>query len=135
MSLNAAPGEKNLDELLRSMQPVLHAETYVFATVATDFNGAALEPRMQFTELEGCTLIIEQHRADSAGLTYEFPCKMITLNIHSSLDAVGFLARITTKLASLSMGVNPVSGFFHDHLFVPIDRAEDALDALRGMTR
>ena len=134
MTSNAALGEQNLDELIRSMQPVLHEQTYVFATVIAEFDSAALEPQMQFHEVEGCTLIIEQHRADSAGLTYEFPCKMITLNIHSSLDAVGFLARITTKLASLSMGVNPVSGFYHDHLFVPIDRAEDALDALRGMT-
>jgi len=25
------------------------------------------------------------------------------------------------------MGVNPVSAFHHDHLFVPADRAEEAL--------
>ena len=60
---------------------------------------------------------------------------MITLNVHSALDAVGFLARVTTRLASLGMGVNPVAGYFHDHLFVPVDRAEEAMTALHEMAR
>ena len=63
---------------------------------------------------------------------------MITLNVHSSLDAVGFLAAITTRLATAGMGVNPVSGYFHDHLFVPADRADEAmaiLEALAGDNR
>jgi len=55
---------------------------------------------------------------------------MITLNIHSSLEAVGFLAAITTRLASAGMGVNPVSAFYHDHLFVPADRADEAMALL-----
>jgi hypothetical protein len=29
------------------------------------------------------------------------------------------------------MGVNPVAGFFHDHLFIPEGREEDALSLLR----
>jgi hypothetical protein len=47
-----------------------------------------------------------------------FPCKKVTLGVHSSLDAVGFMAAITTRLAKISIGVNPVSGFYHDHLYV-----------------
>ena len=58
---------------------------------------------------------------------------MITLNIHSSLEAVGFLAALLPALAAEGMGVNPVSGFFHDHLFVPADRAEDALRVLKAL--
>jgi hypothetical protein len=60
---------------------------------------------------------------------------MVTLNIHSSLEAVGFLAAITTRLAAAGMGVNPVSAFYHDHLFVPADRAEEALDLLRQLAK
>ncbi|TIM21889.1 MAG: ACT domain-containing protein, partial [Mesorhizobium sp.] len=56
-----------------------------------------------------------------------------TLNIHSSLEAVGFLAAITTRLAAAEIGVNPVSAFYHDHLFVPVDRAEEAIDVLRRL--
>lgn len=55
---------------------------------------------------------------------------MITLNVQSSLDAVGFMAVIATRLAKCGMGVNPVSGFLHDHLFVPVGREEDAVREL-----
>lgn len=58
---------------------------------------------------------------------------MITCEIHSSLEAVGFLAVITARLRDLGMGVNPVSGFFHDHLFVPEGREEEAVGALRRL--
>jgi hypothetical protein len=55
---------------------------------------------------------------------------MITLEVHSSLEAVGFLAAIATRLAAAGIGVNPVAGYFHDHLFVPEARAEEAMRLL-----
>jgi hypothetical protein len=94
-----------------------------------------LDPVMVFREREGTTLIATDEAAKAAGLTASFRCRMITLNIHSSLEAVGFLAAITTRLAAAGMGVNPVSAFYHDHLFVPADRAEEALALLRQMAR
>jgi hypothetical protein len=81
---------------------------------------------MTFREREGVTLIVTRAEAEVAGLDAAFPCRMITLNIHSSLEAVGFLAALLPALAAEGAGVNPVSGFFHDHLFVPADRAEAA---------
>ena len=33
----------------------------------------------------------------------------------------------------MGMGVNPVSGFFHDHLFVPEGREGEAMGALRRL--
>jgi len=127
-------GEVDLNVLIQSMEPLLHNETYVFATVDNSFKFDALRPLLVFRELEGTTLIVSRQAALEANLAHEFACKMITLNIHSSLDAVGFLARITTRLAALEMGVNPVSGFYHDHLFVPENRAEDALAELKLMS-
>lgn len=133
-SINVAPGELGLDVLIRSMEPVLYADVYVFATVDNTFDTDALSPLMTFREQEGITLILKRDQAEAVSLAHEFPCKMITLNIHSSLDAIGFLARITQRLAALQMGVNPVSGFYHDHLFVPADRAEAALGELKLMS-
>ena len=60
---------------------------------------------------------------------------MITLSVHSSLEAVGFIARIATELANQGMGVNPVAGFYHDHLFVPDGREQDALEILAKIAR
>ena len=128
-------GETNLDELIRSLSAVLAEGLYVFATVQTDQPLPDIEPRMIFRESEGTTFILLKSEADKLGLAYEFPCRMISLNIHSSLDAVGFMARIATELAKRDMGVNPVSGFFHDHLFVPDGREQDAMNALREMSQ
>lgn len=90
---------------------------------------------MVFEEPEGTTLILLKSDAESHALPYEFPCRMITLNIHSSLEAVGFIARIASELAKHDMGVNPVSGFFHDHLFVPDGREHDAMTILQQMAK
>ena len=122
-------GEQDLDVLLASMEPVLVDGVYVFAT--TDTVPAGLAPRMVFQEAEGTTLIYLRHEAEAQGLDFAFPSRMITLNIHSSLDAVGFMARIATELAKAEMGVNPVAGFYHDHIFIPDGREEDALRILR----
>lgn len=57
---------------------------------------------------------------------------MITLDVHSSLEAVGFMAIISKALADEGIGCNPVSGFFHDHCFVPVERGDDAVRVLKG---
>ena len=125
-------GETNLQELLGSMRPSLVPGMFVFATTT---NGVpfGIDPQMVFRESEGLTLIVSEQEATRAGLTAAFRCRMITLDIHSSLDAVGFMAAITARLAASGMGVNPVSGYFHDHLFVPADRADEALALLEQL--
>ncbi|MER8748232.1 ACT domain-containing protein [Mesorhizobium sp. M1050] len=129
-------GETDLKTLLGSMTPELLAGTYVFATLAPGVaQPRGLDPVMVFREREGATLIVAEEAASAAALTTSFRCRMLTLNIHSSLEAVGFLAAITTRLAAAGMGVNPVSAFYHDHLFVPADRAEEALELLVNWTR
>ena len=120
-------GEQDLNKLLVSMEPILDPEIYVFCTSQERMNIPAL---MMFQESEGWTYILTQSDAEAAGLRGEFSCRRITLNIHSALEAVGFLAKIVPILAAKGMGVNPVAGFYHDHLFVPASRAQDALATL-----
>ena len=124
-------GEQNLQTLLRGMSANLIEGTYVFVTVPEGAVPADITPRMVFREAEGITLILLKCEAEALGLPYEFPSRMITLNVHSALDAVGFMAVIATKLAAAGMGVNPVAGFYHDHLFIPEDRATDAMAILQ----
>ncbi|MEM9582477.1 MAG: ACT domain-containing protein [Pseudomonadota bacterium] len=127
-------GETNLDKLIKSMSATLVDGLYVFVTVESGGVPLGIAPRMAFEEAEGTTLIVLKSEAEQHGLPYAFPCRMITLNIHSSLEAVGFMARISTELAKHEMGVNPVSGFFHDHLFVPDGRENDAMAVLQEMS-
>jgi hypothetical protein len=119
-----APGGTSLKHLLGTMEPILQPGKFVFATFPlsdTTFQTRLLQSHsfeMLFRESEGWTLIAEQAIADALGLESIFPCRKITLGVHSSLDAVGFLAAITTRLAESGLGINPVSGFYHDHLYV-----------------
>lgn len=126
-------GETNLNHLIKSMSATLVDGVFVFVTLPGADYPATLSPRMMFHEAEGVTLITLRSEAEAHGLPYEFPCRMITLNVHSALEAVGFIARIATELAKHDMGVNPVAGFYHDHLFVPDGREQDALGALADL--
>lgn len=56
----------------------------------------------------------------------------ISLGAHSSLEAVGLTAVLSSRLAYAGIAVNVVAGLFHDHLFVPWDRREEALACLRS---
>ncbi len=124
-------GETDLAVLLSTMRPRLDDGTYVFATV--DRMPLAVTPLMTFREAEGLTLILPE--AEAAGLSHGFRCRRITLTVQSSLEAVGFLAAIARTLADAGIPVNPVSAFFHDHLFVPADRADEAMARLQALAQ
>ena len=128
-------GETNLEILLQSMQPTLQNEIFVFCTLSPEqFQTLNLHPIGSFQEPEGLTVILPQSEADRANLSCHFISRMITLSVHSSLDAVGFLAAITAKLAKHQISVNPISAYYHDHLFVPADRVEEAMKLLLELT-
>lgn len=126
-------GETDLGALLRGLTADLVPGIFVFVTLPDGAVPPGLTPRMAFHEAEGTTLILPRAQAEAAGFDYEFPSRMITLNVHSALEAVGFMAVIATALARAGMGVNPVAGFYHDHLFVPEERADDAMRVLAGL--
>ena len=123
--------ETDLTTLIRSMSPRLLPGVFVF--VSTNALHEGVRPIMIFREAEGTTLIVPQEQAEAAGLPAVFPSRMITLEIASSLEAVGFLAAITAALARAGIAVNPVSAFHHDHLFVPEGRADEAMAILQAM--
>lgn len=128
--------ERDPDALLRHMNPELRPGIFVFCTIPANAPiPAALNPLLTFREQEGITLVIRREEAQAAGLRSAFASRLITLTVHSSLDAVGFLAAITSRLAEAGISVNAVSAFHHDHLFVPADRADEAMDLLREMSR
>lgn len=125
-------GERDLARLIAGMRPELDPVAWVFCTTTDPAHPARAGALMTFAEAEGLTLILPAEAAEPA-LNPVFRCRRITLTVHSALDAVGLLAAVTARLAALGMGVNPVSGWFHDHLFVPEDRADQAMAALRAM--
>ena len=130
------PGETELDILIRGMQPVLDTDPYVFLSVP---DGFVAERRPSclgiFHEVEGVTVIMSAGEAGRAGRPADEHWAHITLSIHSSLSAVGFMACIATALARAGISLNPVAGFYHDHLFVPWSRRLEALAILEALAR
>jgi hypothetical protein len=104
--------------------------------VATlDSSRLALDPVGLFREAEGWTLILDPVQAEAARLPYDAIFRQITLSVHSSLEAVGFLAAVTHHLAAHGISVNPVSAYYHDHLFVPADCAHRVMNLLQDLSR
>lgn len=129
--MTAPSGETDLTALLRGMSPALHAEPYVFCSVADEQAPGLWSVAVGlFREIEGVTVVLSARAADAAALTYVGTWACITLTVHSSLTAVGFLATLSARLAAAGISLNPVAGFHHDHLFVPWERRFDALDVL-----
>jgi len=85
-------------------------------------------------EAEGRTFVIPKTIAENHGFEFEYPCRMITLQIHSSLSAVGFLATILQRLAENEISCNVVSGFYHDHLFVSDGEEVKVMNILQNLS-
>lgn len=122
-----------LDELLRSMEPVLHPGTYVFATLPA---GKMLDPSQlvaSIREPEGLSVVLERDAARQAGITPLFVCAWITLKVHSDLQAVGLTAAFASALGCAGISCNVVAGAFHDHIFVAEHQADQAMATLKNL--
>jgi len=112
------------------MQPVLIEGEFVYAVVA-NLQGIGFKDAICiFHENEGTTLLCSRKCADRIGLQYGGSFCQITLSVYSSLEAVGFLAAVSSALAQAGIPCNAVSAFHHDHLFVPIEQSSKAMEVL-----
>ncbi len=129
-------GETDLDILLRSMEPELLPEAYVFVSFPGERYGYRedLRPVAAVQEAEGLTLVLEKSRADGEGMAYDGVFRCISLHVHSSLEAVGLTAAFAACLAEEGISANVVAGFYHDHIYVPASSAARALRALRTLS-
>ncbi|RLJ32145.1 hypothetical protein CLU97_1591 [Chryseobacterium sp. 7] len=124
-------GEKDLNILLQNMEPVLNAGEYVFCTVENLNQVPDLEKILFFfRESEAVTIVLEKNIADEWSLNYSYISSWITLNIHSSLEAVGLTAAFANALKKENISCNVVAAYFHDHIFVAKKDAEKAIEAL-----
>lgn len=127
-------GISNLDELLKSMSPELVENEFVFCTVPGECSSYLhLQIRGFFYETEGLTLILPASEADKANLTYKSTFRQITLTVHSSLEAVGLTAAVSAKLADHGISANVVAAYYHDHIYVPTEKAGAAMAALNEL--
>jgi hypothetical protein len=135
-------GETNLTRLIASMSPNLLNENYVFVTVPyanealmQQIRHDAVMPMASFTEKEGYSFVFTQVHADKLHIKYEGVFACITLNVHSSLEAVGLTAAIASCLTEHNISANVIAAYFHDHVFVARKDAQSALEALHKLSK
>lgn len=122
-------GEMDLVRMLATLEPVLDPRRFAFSTHAgMDIASAAAHaPVGVFQESEGLTLITEARAGDTPRFA------MISLSVHSNLEAVGLTAAIATALTQHGISANVVAAYFHDHIFVAEADAKRAMTVLHDL--
>lgn len=126
-------GETDLSRLLATMKPVIAGRDWGYATA----KGAPPQVDGLFASVaedEGMTLIAPFAALVAVGLAPEGPMARITLTVHSDLAAVGLTAAVSTALARAGISANMIAGFYHDHIFLAAERADEALMILREVS-
>jgi uncharacterized protein len=125
----------DLTTLLRSIDPQLHEGIYAYASIPNNRKLDDLSIIASIRESEGLSIITPETEALSAGLTILFRCAWITLTVHSDLQAVGLTAAFATALGNAGISCNVVAGAYHDHIFVPVELAQQAMSVLQQLQR
>jgi len=129
-------GIVEIEELLKSMSPEIRGGEYAFCTVEGELaDYVDLNPLATYIEAEGLTLILAVETAEKANIPYEGKYKQITLTVHSSLEAVGLTAAVAAKLTAYNISANVVAAYYHDHIFVQSEKADEAITALKELTK
>ena len=136
----APHGETDLSRLLATLSPTLQEGEFYFASLRPQRGCDALADAARaaaigtFREAEGLSLILPAaHTELPDGAARSTTQRLISLEVHSSLEAIGLTAIVSQRLAELSISCNVVAAFHHDHIFVSADKADAAVDALRGI--
>ena len=127
-------GENDLNKLIKGLSPKLNDGEYVFTSIKNIELLNTSEVICTFKEKEGLTLVLERSRADQLGLRYNFIASWITLEVHSSLNAVGLTSLFTTELADNAISCNVIAGYYHDHIFVSTKDSLKTLEILNHLS-
>jgi hypothetical protein len=116
------------------MEPELQPGTYVFCAMPPKARlPEGIAPIGMIDEKEGQTLILDVAMAALLDCPKSAPMRLITLNVHSSLEAVGLTAAFAAELGSHGISANVVAGFYHDHIFVGLEDAQKAVAVLEAL--
>ena len=123
----------DLAVLLRTLQPVRNPGAFVFAQAPRPNTLAASDIVASVREPEGLSLVVEASVAARHGLQPHSRCAWITLHVPSDLQAVGLTAAFATALGEAGISCNVVAGLHHDHIFVPLPQADQAMATLLAL--
>ncbi|MEZ5777812.1 MAG: ACT domain-containing protein [Paracoccaceae bacterium] len=125
------------EDMVSNMAPELRTGDYVFVTTVDPELAASLSPEAMamFREDEGQSFVVSADLARDRELGADQPMRCITLKVFSALDGVGLTAAVATALGDRGIPCNMIAAYHHDHVFVPCDMAERALQVLKALQK
>lgn len=112
-------GELDLEYMLADLRVGTRPDTYCMVSLSAPSTALRESAAATIAEDEAVTLVITTDQADANDLPYDFPAAWLTLEVHSSLHAVGLTAAVARMLTDEGIPCNVLAGFYHDHLLVP----------------
>ena len=113
-----------------NLNPSLNEGEYVYCTVDNIDKIPLSKILFLFKEKESITIIIKKEYAEELNLNFSYVASWITLNVHSSLSAVGLTAKFSKALSDAGISCNVVAAYFHDHIFVDEKDSVKAISTL-----
>lgn len=125
---------RSTEAMIAGMAPALQPGRFVFVSTADADLAARAGARALgwFREAEGLSLILPEAVAHDLGFGGGLAMACITLTVHSALDGIGLTAAVSAALTEAGIPCNMVAAYHHDHVFVPVERAEEAVAVLRA---
>lgn len=133
MTQTTPPGTLDLGKMLEQLDVILAGEPYCYVRMA---DGNQVPPADScfalIREAEGQCAILPIERAEDLGLEPIFKSALLSLTVHSSLEAVGLTAWFSARLGEAGISCNVIAGLHHDHILVPWDRRFQAVEVLKA---
>lgn len=125
-------GLTDLKQILQALTAELDVREYVFCSLPVQGleQCLGLQAIAACEEAEGWSVVLPRAVAERNRLEFDGVFRRISLGVHSSLAAVGLTASISAALAAKSISANIIAGRYHDHVLVPAERADAALQAI-----
>lgn len=125
-----APGETDLDAMLASLAVARRPGVFTYIAVEVPTPGLLASAHAIVKEGPLTTIVLPVDAAERAGQLVTVRFAWLSLTVQSSLEAVGLTAAISERLSRLDIPCNILAGYHHDHVLVPVERADDAIEAL-----
>lgn len=120
----------NLEIMLASLDVERRPGVFTFVAVDVPTPGLLAAAHGMVKEGTSTTLVLPVESAKRAGLPVVVEMAWLSLTVQSSLEAVGLTAAFAKILGDEDISCNVLAGYHHDHILVPVGRANDAIAAL-----
>lgn len=128
-------GETDLNAILKSISVSVRPDDYVVVALPRTAEVPAIGDGVAaiIDESEGPTVVSTLARAAKEDWPHDFVASWLTIDVHSSLDGVGLTAAFARQLGRAGIPCNVIAAFFHDHILVPNDKSDAAVEVIESL--